>query len=294
MNGTNIVDLEIFIAVSETGGFSNAANALDIQIAKVSRSVHRLEQHLQVTLFNRTTRRVELTHEGKLFLGYAKQTLATLNQGQEEIKALRQKPSGKLRVDAVSPFLIHQVIPLIGAFSAEFPDIQLELISNESIIDLLEQRTDVAIRIGQLTDSNLHATMLGRSPLRMVATPKYLEENGMPQSIAELATHKIIGFAGTPSLNKWPLCQSVTLRPSIYASSGESVRQLVLNHQGIALLSNFMSYQDLENNRLIEVLPGEVASPNPRELVQAVYYKQTTLSPRIRAFIDFLKAHLSL
>ena len=291
---SKIEDLTAFIAVVDTGGFSSAAEALELQVAKISRSVSRLEQNLNTTLLNRTTRRIELTEEGRLFLAEAKQALATLASAEEKLLFADAKPSGRLRVDAASPFILHQIIPLMAEFNAAYPDISVELISNESIIDLLERRTDVAIRIGQLNDSNLHATRLGISPLKIVATPEYLAKQGKPECIAALADHQIVGFADLPKFNDWALAEPCQLKPSILASSGESVRQLVLHHHGLALLSNFMIHRDLAAGRLVELLPSTVLSPNPWEQIQAVYYKQTALSERIRVFIDFIKARVSL
>lgn len=291
---SKIEDIEVFIAVVESGGFSSASDRLTMQVARVSRAIQRLETNLNTTLLNRTTRRVELTEEGKLFYQEAKHIVAAMLSAEESLKLAGHRPSGKLRVDAASPFILHQIVPLVDQFLTLYPDIQLQLISSENMIDLLERRTDIAIRIGQLADSNLHATFLGESKLKIVATPKYLALNGQPTGVHDLVHHQIVGFADAPTLNEWPLLNPVTLPIYIAASSGESVRQLVLQHQGIALLSNFMIQQDLANGQLVEILPQAIMSPNPREKVHAVYYKQATLSERIRVFIDFLKSHLHL
>ena len=149
-------------------------------------------------------------------------------------------------------------------------------------------------RIGRLPDSNLHAKTLGASKLYLVASRDYLDSSSTPQSIPELADHKILGFADMPQLNNWPLTEPLELTPKLTASSGEAIRQLCLAGNGIALLSNFMIRQDIDAGKLIEVLPGSVLSPNARELVQAVYYRNTALSSRISAFLDFFSNRLSL
>ena len=287
-------DLENFIAVADCGSFSGAGNILNIQVAKISRSIARLESKLNATLFNRSTRRIELTEEGVLFLKYARSSLETLGQGEEMLNLLKNAPAGKLKVDAASAFLYQQIIPHVAAFQEIYPNIQLEFISNESIIDLIEKRTDIAIRIGQLADSNLHAKVLGKSKLHIVASPCYLAQHGLPQNIAQLKEHKIIGFSNAPQLNNWHLKTPFILRPTISASSGEAIRQLVLNGNGIALLSNFMIRQDLENNLLTEILPDSVMHPNPREDVHAVYYRNSAVSSRISAFINFFASRFSL
>ncbi|TMP38358.1 LysR family transcriptional regulator [Pseudoalteromonas rubra] len=287
-------DIKSFITVADCGSFTQAAILLNTHPAKVSRSVARLEQTLDVTLFIRSTRRVELTEEGLVFLSHARTGLNALSQGEEALNSLKGAPKGKLRVDAASPFLFHQVIPHVEDFARAYPGITLELISNENIVDLIEKKTDVAIRIGKLNDSNLHAKRLGTSTLHLVASPRYLAKHGQPGCEADLNKHILIGFADAPRLNQWCLQEQMTIKPAISASNGEAVRQLALNGNGIALLSRFMIQQDMKNQRLEEVLPGAIMSPNPREEVNAVYYKHSTVSPRVGAFLEFFTQRFAL
>lgn len=287
-------DLETFIAVVDSGGFSSAALLLDQQVAKVSRAVSRLEAALNCTLLNRTTRRIELTEEGHLFIAYAREGLTALEKGEDMLRLMHGKPSGRLRVDAASPFVLHQLTPLISEFTTLYPDIHLDITSHDSIIDLLEHKTDVAIRIGDPKDSNINSRLLGRSKLHLVASPDYLAKQGEPHSESDLISHRLIAFTDAPSLNDWPLINKVMLTFAIGASSGETVRQLCLAGQGVALLSNFMIRQDLNQGKLVEVLPGSIASPNRRESVQAVFYKNSAVSSRITALLDFIKPRLTL
>ena len=287
-------DLEIFITVVDSGSFSAAANLLDQQVAKVSRAVSRLENALQCTLLNRTTRRLELTEEGHTFIKYARDGLNTLQTGEEAIKLLKQSPSGKLRVDAASPFVLHQLVPLIEQFTQQYPQITLDITSHDSIIDLLEHKTDLAIRIGDLKDSNLHARKLGTSELHLVASPEYLKKAPKLSQASDLSHHKLIGFTDSPSLNNWPLNIPLKLSFGITASSGETIRQLCIANQGIALLSHFMVTDDLKTGRLVTVLPKSIKTPNHREDIQAVYYKNSAVSSRILAFLDFIKPKLKL
>ena len=287
-------DLEILLAVIDTGGFSAAARLLDIQVARVSRAVSRLESELGATLLNRTTRRVELTEDGQRFVAPVRDGLRQLESAEESLRAQLGRPSGRLRVDAATPFLLHQLVPLVPGFREAYPDIQLELIANEAIIDLIERRTDIAIRIGALDDSNLHARPLGRSPLHLVASPDYIANSGQPRSLDDLANHTLIGFAGAPHLNILPLSRPQPMQPQLTSSSGEAVRQLALAGQGIALLSNFMVREDIEQGRLVSVLGNTLQSPNRREQVQAVYYRSATLPPRIAAFLEFISERLRL
>lgn len=287
-------DLEMFLTVVDSGSFSAAANLLDQQVAKVSRAVSRLENTLQCTLLNRTTRRLELTEEGHTFIKYARDGLNTLQTGEEALKLLKQAPSGKLRIDAASPFVLHQLVPHIDEFTKLYPHITLDITSHDSIIDLLEHKTDLAIRIGDLKDSNLNAKKLGISKLYLVASPAYLKTTPDISKVSDLSQHKLIGFTDSPKLNNWPLNPTSHLKFKLMASSGETVRQLCLANQGIALLSHFMIGDDLKTGKLIKVLPNSITTPNNREVVQAVYYKNSAVSSRIVAFLDFIKPKLSL
>lgn len=287
-------DLQILLTVVDTGGFSAAAEALDIQVARVSRAVTRLESQLQVTLLNRTTRRVELTNEGRQFVDTVRIGLQTLQQAEEDLIARGERPKGRLRVDAASPFVLHQIVPLVQEFKQAYPDIELELTSNEGFVDLIEKRTDVAIRIGKLTDSTLHARPLGKSKLYIVASSTYLAQRGLPKNSSDLTHHCLIGFTGSKVLNQWPLKGIDQITPNVRASNGETVRQLTLSGNGIACLSGFMVKDDIAAGRLVPLLESEHVTHVGREQVNAVYYKTSTVARRISAFIDFIQPRLSL
>ncbi len=286
-------DLQLLLAVVDSGSFSAAAAALDVQVAKVSRAVSRLEQQLGVTLLNRTTRRLNLTEEGALFAQSVRVALAQLSAAEEQLQQ-SGRPSGRLRVDAASPFVLHQLVPLIGAFTEAYPEIRLELNSSDGIIDLLEKRTDVAIRVGALADSSLSARPLGRSALLLVASPDYLARTGVPLSAAALHEHRLLGFIPPSRLNLWPLAGDTPIQPCIAVSSGETLRQLVLAGQGIACLSHFMVGDDIERGTLIPLLSGQLTPQPERERISAVYYRNSTLAPRIRVFLDFIGPRLRL
>ncbi|SHI14711.1 LysR family transcriptional regulator [Ferrimonas marina] len=286
-------DLALLLSVVDTGSFSAAAEASEVQVARVSRSVARLEQQLDTTLLNRTTRRVELTEEGRRFVEGVREGLAQLQRAEEGLDPDRT-PAGRLRVDAAAPFALHQLVPLTAEFHRRFPEIQLELTAHDGYIDLLEHRTDVAIRIGRLQDSKLHARRLGTSPLHIVASPEYLAEHGTPQTPAELSQHALLGFADAPRLNQWPLTGMSEFRPTFAASNGEVIRQLALAGNGIACLSSFMVKRDLAAGTLVPVLTT-FQQPDPdREQIHAVYYRSSQLSRRIQVFLDYLSEALDL
>jgi len=287
-------DLEILLAVIDSGGFSAAADSLDIQVARVSRAVSKIEKQLGVTILNRTTRRIELTEEGRQFVESVRLGLLHIHQAEEQLISRGELPAGRLRVDAASPFVFHQLVPLIQSFKQAFPDIQLEITSNEGFVDLLEKRTDLAIRIGKLNDSTLHARPLGKSLLYMVATPEYLAKRGVPKKVSDLSGHQLIGFAGAKVLNRWPLAGIDYVEPTLTASNGETVRQLALAGNGIACLSGFMINEDITAGRLTTVLEQGKLTTTDREQINAVFYKSSSVARRISAFIDFIQPRLRL
>ncbi len=225
-------ELAAFVAVVDTGSITAAAEQLGQTVSGISRAPSRLEDKLETTLLRRTTRRLALTEEGGAMLAHARGILSAADLAEEQMALRRQRPAGKLRVNAASPFMLHAVVPLVGEFLRLYPDIELELNTNDQIIDLIEHRADVAIRIGTLRDSTLHARSLGTSRLRVLASPAYLKARGRPRSVADLAGHALLGFTQPEGLNRWPLRTDdgleLPIGPHLAASSGETLRHLAL------------------------------------------------------------------
>jgi len=288
-------ELQIFVCVIECGSISAAAEQVGQTPSAVSRTLSRLEAKLDTTLINRTTRRMDLTEEGKYFFEQAKLILDQMDQLEERLSSRQQTPSGRLRINAASPFMLHAIVPLIGDFRRAYPQVDLELNTNDQIIDLLEQRTDVAIRIGQLTDSTLHARPLPGSRLRVLASPAYLAARGTPREVAGLAGHTLLGFAPTQTLNRWPLRDAhgheLDIAADLHASSGETLRQLALAGEGIVCLSDFMTRQDRRRGDLVQLFADRTL--DVRQPINAVYYRNTQLASRIACFLDFLAARLA-
>lgn len=291
---TSLEEMLAFVSVVDSGSISAAAQQLGQTASGVSRALSRLEDKLAVTLLRRTTRRLELTEEGAAFLGQARRILASVEEAEEQMALRRQAPAGRLRINTAPPFMQHVIVPLIGDFRARYPQIELELHSDDRIIDLLERRTDLAIRIGTLPDSSLHARPLGYSLRRVLASPAYLARHGAPECVEDLHGHSLIGFTEPESLNEWPLRHALgegwRITPSLCASSGDTVRQLALAGQGLVCVSDFMSEADRACGDLLEVLAEQRVEV--RQPINAVYYRNTALASRITCFLDFLSERL--
>lgn len=289
-----IDSLIAFVAVKDTGSFTSAAERMGQTPSGISRAISRLESQLGMALITRTTRRLELTEEGEWLLLRARKILADLQDTEEHLVACFSQPSGLVRVNAATPVLDHLLAPLAAELMDTYPLLRLEMISGETIIDLIEERVDLAIRIGNLADSTLNARRLGSSRLRLLASPEYLARHGRPQEIEDLPKHRLLGFTAPASLNIWPLTyehgNGLPVQPTIAASSGETLRHLALSHAGIVCLADFLTQNDVANGRLVPVL--EAATLPWKQAVWAVFYKQGTLAPRVAALVDLLAHRL--
>lgn len=283
-------ELQAFATVVDSGSITAAAQQLDLTVSATSRTLARLEEKLKTTLLRRTTRRLELTEEGKAFLHNARAIIESVEGAEEQMLARREMPAGRLRVDAASPFMLHVIVPLVQGYRERYPQVELELNSNEGIIDLLERRTDVAIRIGRLKDSTLHSRLIGNSRVRVLASPQYLAAHGRPARVGDLGKHTLLGFTQPEALNVWPLTgadgEPLRIEPDVWSSSGETLRQLALAGVGIVCLSDFMTARDRANGSLVQVLPRQ--TQDVRQPIHAVYYRNTAISARIVSFVDYL------
>lgn len=285
----NTEELIAFINVVESRSFSRAAEKLGQANSVVSRLVKRLETKLNVTLLNRTTRQITLTHEGERYYHQVKQSLDALEIAEASLQDSLLKPQGLLRIDAATPVLLHVLVPFIADFKEHYPDIELSLTASENFINLIERKVDIAIRIGELHDSTLRARKLKDSYRYIVASPAYLKRYGVPDDISKLKKHLCLGF-DLPHLNIWPIGdadkQGHTITSTLNTNNGETLRQLCLHGNGIACLSDYMIMDDINSGRLISILEHRRLPVNMP--INAVYYSDQTVSNRIRCFIDFL------
>lgn len=290
---STIEELVAFITIIDTGSFVAAAEHLKQTPSGVSRSLTRLETKLDVTLLERTTRKLKLTQEGQQFLVKARKILNELNAAEEELQKSDQGTAGLIRIDSATPFVLHVIAPLMHKFRECYPDIEIELNSNDQVIDLLQHKTDVAFRFGELNDSSLHAKLVCKSRLFIVASPEYLAIKGTPIQPEELEKHDLIGFTRPTYINSWPIKvddEYFFAQAKIKASSGETVRQLTIRGHGIARLSEFEVWKDIEEGRLIALFEDQIE--HQYQSIHAVYYQQEHLPKRIRLFIEFLAEQL--
>ncbi|WFU48408.1 LysR family transcriptional regulator [Sinorhizobium terangae] len=287
-------EMEVFVAAAELRSFSAAGRRLKLSPSAVSKLVSRIEDRLGTRLVVRSTRMLQLTPEGEIYLQRAQRILAAIAETEQVIAGGgRAMPRGPLRVNASVGFGERYILPLAAEFLARYPDVQLDLSLTDGIIDLIEERTDIAIRSGPMRDSALKARKLLESRQVIIAAPAYLEAHGVPQTPDDLADHNCFTFNFRRSLDGWPFrdpgSSNVYVRPvtgNMQANSGAIVRNLCLAGLGLGRVGAFHVQPDIDADRLVPVL--EDYNPEDIERVHAVYAGHEHLAARIRAFIDFL------
>ncbi|MEK1892914.1 MAG: LysR family transcriptional regulator [Rhizobium sp.] len=290
-------EMEVFVRAVELGGFTAAARACRMTPSAVSKLVARLEARLGVRLVNRSTRKLHLTPEGSAFYERSVSILADIAEAERYASAGEQA-AGPIRINTSASFGHHILAPLVSDFLALHPAITLDISHTDAIVDLVEDRADVAIRAGPLKSSSLIARKLGVTRKVIVASPAYLKRFGEPKSVDDLKQHRRIGFSYARSVQGWPLRhdgETVTLpiTPGVQVGDGEAMRYMAVSGAGLSRLANFTVRADIEAGRLVPVL--EDINPGDVEEFYAVYIGQGgPLPARVRALLDFLAEHVSL
>lgn len=284
----------MFIVAAESEGFSAAGRKLGLSPSAVSKLVTRIEDRLGTPLFVRSTRTLQLTPEGAVYLERARRILSDIDETERLIATGADVvPRGKLRVSASVAFGECCLLPLVSKFFALYPQVELDISLSDAVIDLVDERTDVAIRSGPLRDSALKARKLLESRRVIVASPGYLEANGVPARPQDLNRHNCLRFNFRRSLDEWPFRDPSSGEPftlpvagNAHGNSGVILRRFALDGVGLARLGAFHVEEDIAAGRLIAVL--EDYNADDIEFIHAVYVGHEHLAARLRAFVDFL------
>ncbi len=291
-------EMQTFVSVVDSGSFVQAAIKLKSSKPAVSRLIADLEERLSARLLNRTTRRLSLTDEGHRFYDQAREILTAIEQAEEELSARSSKPSGVLRISAPLSFGVLELAPLLGQFSRENPDVQLDVELDDRTVDVVNEGFDLAIRISRLASSSLISRQLAASQVKLCASPKYLKLRGVPKTLDELARHDAISYSYSPIRDEWNFehvetkeNKAIKITPRIRTNNGDSARILALNHHGFVLQPDFIIGNDLKIGTLVEVLP-EYQAANLG--VYAIYASRQHMPAKLRSMIDFLVASFKL
>ena len=288
-------EMQVFVRVVEAGSFSEAARLLMMTPSTVSKLIGRIEERLGVRLIERSTRRLSLTNEGRLYYARSGGLLAELDDIERELTHGASLASGTVRISASVAFGVFGIEPLLPAFWEQHPNIIVDLSLSDEIVDLYLDRTDIAFRVGALTESSLVARKIGVARRKIVASPGYLARRGTPQTFEQLDNHNCLGFNFRRAALVWPLRQGGRIvdrmvHGSLLANNGETVRRMAIEGCGLARLGDYHVAADIAAGRLVEVLSEDAY--RDAEEVHALYLGGQRLPQRVRAFLDFVVPRL--
>ena len=283
-----------FVYVAEYESFTRAAKELGISTAQVSRQISALEKRLNIKLLYRTTRKVTLTEEGRVFYQHCRSVLDGLDAAEQAVSNLQSKPQGRIKLTAPVTYGEQQLLPLVNDFMVQYSDIEVTAFLSNQKIDLVDGGYDLAIRIGKLSDSTMMAKKLSRRTNFVCAAPAYLEKYGTPRALSELSQHNCL--LGTRDYwhfieNDKDADKEKNLRVSgtVQYNSGHSLVDAALKGLGIVQLPDYYVQQYLASGELVSVLDNY---REPEESIWAVYPHNRHLSPKIRLLVDYLATRL--
>jgi DNA-binding transcriptional LysR family regulator len=287
---SKIQQMSSFVAVVDAGSFIGAAQATGASKAAVSRHVGELERRLDVRLLNRTTRRLSLTEEGRMFFERAKELLESIDEAESLLTLRAGEPRGTVRVNAPLTFGALHLAPLWGPFADANPQVSLDITLGDRVVDLVDEGYDLAIRITAIPDSTLIARKLASTRVVLCASPAYLAKRGVPAHPHELAQHAVISYSYWSTRDEWHFsgpdgAVSVRIGPRIHTNNGDTCRRAALADQGFILQPDFIVGEDLRRGDLVEVMP----SYRSIELgIYAVYPSRKHLPLKTRRLIEHL------
>jgi DNA-binding transcriptional LysR family regulator len=293
----NLQGVVSFVESAGAGSFTAAASRLELTPAAVSKNVQRLEQQLQVRLFNRSTRKLRLTDEGRAFLDKATTALRTLDEAVSDVTQASGEVAGRVRISSGIAFGRHWVLPLLPRLTQQHPRLQVELSLDNRNIDLVAEGFDISLRGGYVRDSSLVARRVARLPLVLVAAPAYLRRHGVPRDPSELGGHQVLGVRfSSGDVGVWRFRKpsgrgSIEWTPDaqVWASDPETLVDLALAGHGIVQTGLHHVAPYLRSGRLKRLLAAQ-HNPDEREIVLHYPHRQF-LSSRVRTVVDALLAH---
>jgi DNA-binding transcriptional LysR family regulator len=287
--------LTIFVAVAEQQSFAEAARQLSRSPASVTRAVAALEERLQTRLFNRTTRSVALTDAGARYLESCRRLLATYDELEAVNLGERVQPRGWVNVTAPTMFGRLHVLPLVGTFLGEYPQVDVRLLLLDRVVSLVDEGLDLGVRIGQLPDSSLRAVQVGRVRRIVCATPQYIARHGVPGTPRDLGSHSVVACtAVTPIPDRWSFngpngVTSVAVRPRLVVNTTAAAVDAALDSFGLACIRSYQAEPHMAAGRLQTVLVEYEPPPSPIHIVRP---EGRHLPAKVRLFIDYAAERL--
>ncbi len=291
----NVSEMQVFARVVQLGSFSAAARALNLTPSAISKQIGRLEDRLGTRLFNRTTRRLNLTEAGTGFYERCRQILADIEEAEQAVADLLSTPRGTLKLALPAAFGRLHIAPVLAEYLQRYPDMRIDLNLNDRLIDIMAEGMDLAIRIGDLSDSSLIARRLAPNRRVVCGAPEYFARTAIPEKPKDLLTHNCVVYTYRASRNDWHFSgpegkETIHVTGNLEANSAEALQEAVLSGLGVGLLPMWLIGADLKAGRMLEVLTD---FHFPDSAVYAVYPPGRHLSPKVRSFVDYLADYFS-
>jgi DNA-binding transcriptional LysR family regulator len=279
--------MQTFVRVAESGSFSSAAAQLGISVSAVAKTIARLEDELGTRLLERSTRRLALNDEGREFHARAVQILNDVEDAEASLKRGARTPKGRIRIALPVLFARLTFLPRLAEFSTRYPEIVLELRFDDRPGDLIEQGLDVAVVVGDLSDSRHVARVLNRGPRITAASARYLERHGTPQVPLDLLQHNCITSLASPTwaFNDGGRIVDVSVHGNLVVTGGDAMRECALLGLGVVQSNWWTMHQDVEAARLVPLLGCYAVEGRP---ISVVYPSGRHVASKVRVLIDFL------
>jgi len=279
-----------FVYVAENESFTLASKKMAISTAQVSRQISALEKRLNIKLFYRTTRKVSLTEEGRVFYQHCRSVLDGLEAAERAITNLQSKPQGKIKLSAPVTYGEQQILPLVNDFIKQYSDVEVTAYLSNQQIDLVEEGYDLAIRLGKLSDSSMMARKLSKRTNYVCASPAYLNQHGIPHSLSELNQHScLLGTIDHWRFRESDKEKSIRVTGRLRYNSGQGLVDAALKGLGIVQLPDYYVEHYLQSGELVTLLDNYQV---PDEGIWAIYPQNRHLSPKIRLLVDYLAEKL--
>jgi len=291
-------ELRVFVAVMRRGSFSAVARDRGVAPSSVSRAIESLERRLGTRLLQRTTRRLAPTEAGAAYFERIEALIDDLERASTAVADLAAGPRGTLRVTASVSFGLTWIAPMLAAFLDAHPELQLEMVYTDAVVDLAAERIDVAVRHGPLADSTLVARRLRPVTYVLCASPAYLRRHGTPSSPDDLAAHRCLGFSTAAARARWRFQPraggaEATVQPRTVMNNGIALERCALDGGGVVLLSDWLVAAALRSGALVRLLPEHDATPTEFEPALWIVYPSRHYVPRkVELFVDFLERAL--
>ncbi|MBB1200623.1 LysR family transcriptional regulator [Enterobacteriaceae bacterium 89] len=286
--------MEVFIAVVDSGSFTEAAARLEISAVMVGKYIQQLEAQLGARLLDRTTRRQSLTDAGRVYVEECRRVLEQVQAADSAVERLRAAPSGTLRISAPTTFGACVVAPGVATFLQRYPDVRVELDLSNRVVNLVEEGFDIAIRIGELRDHDLVAKPLCQYRMVICASPDYLTRYGSPKTPEDLANHRCLSHMVWNARNEWRLSGVETDSPwrrdtVMSCNDGLGLKMAALAGAGLLLQPEILVSEELASGRLVRVMDEWLPQSRP---VQILYRQDLRPLPKLSLFISHLQAEV--